>query len=204
LVCVTLQYSEYFLTYVNGHIFLIVNKIQQVDNYFQLFELPISFTMDKDVLKQKFYKISRSAHPDFFTQASEAAKEAADAKYSEIIKAYELLSDDLPRIKYTLEILGVTLEDKTPLDSEFLMEMMDINERIEQVNQSIDKIEDHIIMDEIKAFEEQLNEQYKLALSAYESDSLNTEHLVSIKDYYLKTKYLLRIKENISTFALKL
>ncbi len=39
--------------------------------YFDLYDLPISFLLDVKALKKKFYQLSKQFHPDFFTLESE-------------------------------------------------------------------------------------------------------------------------------------
>ncbi|RZL52049.1 MAG: Fe-S protein assembly co-chaperone HscB, partial [Pedobacter sp.] len=40
-------------------------------NYFELYELPISFNPDQAIVKQQFYALSKKFHPDFYINESE-------------------------------------------------------------------------------------------------------------------------------------
>src|SRR5471030_3363301 len=104
-------------------------------NYFDFYGIPESFTPDTPLLKKKFYELSKEYHPDFFANEE-------DAKQQEILelstlnnKAYQTLSDPYKRLEYILRTHELLLEGAKPqLPSDFLMEMMDINERLMEVD----------------------------------------------------------------------
>ena len=41
-------------------------------NYFELFDIPVSLQPNRQLIKQKFYELSRKYHPDFYTQENDA------------------------------------------------------------------------------------------------------------------------------------
>ena len=40
-------------------------------NYFEFYNIPVSFNVDKSALKRTFYANSKKSHPDFYTLESE-------------------------------------------------------------------------------------------------------------------------------------
>src|SRR5471030_3307088 len=103
-------------------------------NYFDFYGIPESFTPDTPLLKKKFYELSKKYHPDFYANED-------DAKQQEILelstlnnKAYQALSDPAKLLEYILRLHDLVSEGAKPqLPSDFLMEMMDINERLMEV-----------------------------------------------------------------------
>ena len=97
-------------------------------NYFELFDIKLSFDMCKPTLTKKYYVLSKKYHPDRFTLAGEEEQREALTKSTEVNKAYKILKDEPSRIRYILELLGKAPEEgKETMSQDFLMEMMDIN-----------------------------------------------------------------------------
>ena len=73
-------------------------------NYFEFYDLPISFDIDKKQLKRLFYQKSKAFHPDFFVQATAEAQQEALMSATINNEAYKILSKLESRIKYVLEL----------------------------------------------------------------------------------------------------
>ncbi|MCX6298040.1 MAG: hypothetical protein NTY72_02940 [Bacteroidetes bacterium] len=43
-------------------------------NYFELYQIPVSFQPDLLAVKKRFYQLSREYHPDFFSNESAPTK----------------------------------------------------------------------------------------------------------------------------------
>src|ERR1700712_331465 len=126
-------------------------------NYFEFYGIHESFTPDTALLKKKFYELSKKYHPDFHANED-------DAKQQEILelstlnnKAYQTLSDPYKRLEYILKSHDLLLEGAKPqLPADFLMEMMDINERMMELE---DAGELAAITSETLAIEGDMNEE---------------------------------------------
>ena len=170
-------------------------------SYFDYFEMKPSFTIDKGQLKRKFIQLSRESHPDFHTLEDGETQESILARSTEINKAYEVLRNGQKRMKYILhlyDVMGPEGENKLP--QAFLMEMMDINETIMDIQMDFDAEKMETIKEAIAKFEATLLADAQPAMDAFDEDG-DIVHLEKVKDYYLKHKYLVRIKENLDTFA---
>ena len=62
-------------------------------NYFELFELPVSFKTDKARLAQKYFELQKKYHPDFFVNGTEYEQEQALEISSQLNKALKVLKD---------------------------------------------------------------------------------------------------------------
>ena len=49
-------------------------------NYFELFGLPVSFTVDKKQLNESYVALQKKFHPDFYTQSNEAEQSEAPSR----------------------------------------------------------------------------------------------------------------------------
>ena len=166
-------------------------------NYFELYNLPISFEVDHSALKKAFLMLSKKYHPDFFTMESAADQEEALQMSTLNNKAYKSLKDFDLRMRYVLDLAGVMEEEgKAKLPQDFLMEMMDINEAIMDLQMDYDSDSQSKIITQIDQFEQELKASISDDLVKYNGQA--DFDLSQIKDYYLKKKYLRRIKDNLN------
>jgi molecular chaperone HscB len=79
------------------------------------------------------------------------------------------------------------------------MEMMDINESIMDLQMDFDSARQEEILKSIDAFESTLKESITEDLQNYSGQK--EFDLSRVKDYYLKKKYLRRIKDNLNQIS---
>jgi len=174
-----------------------------MSNYFELYDLPVSFHPDATAVKSKFYELSRRYHPDRFAQAGGAELAEALQMASLNNAAYKTLQNRDAVMAYILKLNDLLAnEEKYALPPAFLMEMMDINEAISDYEASPDNENAR------KQAEQDLNDQLAAWEAAtekltarYDAGEHDNALLLQIKDMYFRKKYLLRIKERIGTFA---
>ncbi|MFA6151052.1 MAG: iron-sulfur cluster co-chaperone HscB C-terminal domain-containing protein [Chitinophagaceae bacterium] len=174
-----------------------------MENYFELYEMPQTFYPDAAAIKQKFYALSKQFHPDRFAQADESAKEDALRKAAMNNEAYKILGDADKTMAYILHINNVLEEEeKYNLPPEFLMEMMELNESVSDYE---DDPENTLFKNqaeqELAAQLDSWNRELAPLVDAFEKEGPDKELLIRIKDFYFRKKYLLRIRERLTTFA---
>ncbi|MFK7946768.1 MAG: Fe-S protein assembly co-chaperone HscB [Saprospiraceae bacterium] len=170
--------------------------------YFELYDLPVSFLLDGKLLKRKFYKLSKQFHPDFYTLESEE-KQAEILELSTVNnEAYKTLSDFDKRMEYILKEKSVYGEEgKNKVPQDFLMEMMEVNEALMELEFDFDSSILETTKQNIKNMEEELYNEILPILKNYNEANTSTTNLEQIKDFHFKRKYLLRIQNNLSKFA---
>lgn len=171
-------------------------------NYFEFYDLPISFLLDEAALKKTFYANSKRYHPDFFTLENEERQNEILELSTRNTQAYKTLSDFDRRMKYILELKGVMAEEgKNTLPQDFLMDMMDINEAIMDLEFDFDETLYQKAINDAQSIENQLFEDIKPVIENYKDNLTPPTDLEKVKIFFLKKRYLLRILENLSKFA---
>lgn len=168
-------------------------------NYFELYDLPVSFSPDEAVVKAKFYELSKKYHPDRYT-LSDTAEQAEMLQMSSVNnEAYKTLKSKDATVKYVLQLNElIEDEEKYDLPPDFLMEMMDLNEVVSEYEMEAGNAE---LKDKAESL---LNKQFNTLetevaplTSAYNNGDKSKELLLKIKDYYYRKKYLLRIQNRL-------
>lgn len=176
--------------------------METLTNFFLLFGLPVSFRVDEKLLKKSYYQLSREYHPDFYASASEEERQLTEIMSERVNQGFSVLSNALSRIEYVLVLRGLVSEnEKFQLPQDFLMEMMELNERIESFGDQQSGPEWEVLLDEIHQFENLMNEKIESCATQYDFADDKMSILNEMKTIYFKYKYLLRIRENLSTFA---
>lgn len=108
--------------------------------FFSLFELPVSFQIDLDLLHSRYQELQKAVHPDHHATGSEGEKLLAVQKASEINDAYETLKQPLARAEYMVAEHGfdVRHEQATIRDGMFLMQQMELREELEEIESADD------------------------------------------------------------------
>lgn len=163
-------------------------------NYFDLFDIPISFQPDEQYVKKKFYELSRKYHPDFYTQEDNDEQTEALEKSSIINKAYKTFQSKDETIKYVLQLKGLLEEEeKYELPPDFLMAVMELNEQLADAKTEANEASLSSIKTSIADFKEQIYVPVKNITETYVEGTTTSAQLQQVKEYYFKKKYLNRI-----------
>lgn len=165
-------------------------------NFFALFDLPVSFDIDLNALSARYRDAQREAHPDKFANASEAERRRSVQMAAHINEAWQVLKDPLSRGRYLLELKGVALDDAdTAFDGAFLMEQMALRERLADVKNSANPVQQlRVIADDIAAHDTLLITQMARLLN-----SAGAESLQQARDVSRKLQFFRRLNEEVET-----
>lgn len=163
-------------------------------NYFELYEIPVSFITDTSIIKKKFYELSRKYHPDFFSNASEEEQNDVLEKSALVNKAFKIFCNQDETIKYILQLKGLLEEEeKYQLPPDFLMDVMELNEQLMDAKTEKDASKISNLKSQISNLQKNIYEPVKKIMEHYQEDSVTEKELLQVKKYYYKKKYLSRI-----------
>lgn len=153
--------------------------------------MPVSLQVDKTALSKKYFELQKQFHPDFFTQADEDDQKEALEKSSQVNKALKVLQQQEETIKYVLQLKGLLENnEKYALPPGFLMEMMELNEKLVEEDPAT-------FRQEVAGLESSLKDDVNDIIDNYDDATITTEMLLKIKEYYFKKKYLHRILDRM-------
>lgn len=102
-------------------------------NHFVRLGLPIQYSIQPAELERRFLVLARGLHPDQFSLRPAEERSLAGDLSAQLNDSFKVIRDPLLRAEYLLELEGGPTRDqekKTPPD--FLMEMLELNEQIEE------------------------------------------------------------------------
>ncbi len=171
-------------------------------NYFELFGLPVTYTLDKGELATHYRELQRVVHPDRFASASEQERRLSMQGSTLINEAFQTLKDPMLRARYLLSLHGVDMSDskESTQDMEFLMEQMELREELADAGSQSDpfaavaKILQGIDQ-RLKVLIEKLTEQFAAA---------TPEQLEAAKEIVLKMQFLHKLNQDAEALEAEL
>ena len=133
----------------------------EIPDYFILFNLQKKYSLDAKELEQSFEDWMLQLHPDLFATALNSQK-TLSLKYSAILKqAKDILSNPFQRAIYLCGLIYKTPAEKDfTQPQDFLLEMLEIRERLEQPDALIQE----------KKLIEQLKKEQQILTEELQSD----------------------------------
>ena len=112
-------------------------------NFFELFQLPVSYDVDLNKIQQHYMALQKEVHPDKFTGASDQEKRLSMQQTSWVNEAQATLKDPVARATYLLKLKGtdINLENETTMDAGFLMQQLEVRERLENIKSEKDPLD---------------------------------------------------------------
>lgn len=160
-------------------------------NYFEIFGLPVSYTVDRQALAQRYRELQQEFHPDRFAAKSEREQRLAMQYAAQINEANNTLKDPVARAAYLLQLAGVQINpEQTTADGEFLMQQMILRERLEEVRDAADP----------EAELEDLGSETAQLFNAQEqafAQALESKALEDGKNALLKLQFLAKLQRQI-------
>jgi len=154
-------------------------------NYFEIFNLPVSFEMDINQLSAVYRDLQKEVHPDKFVNAGEQQSRMAVQMTSLVNQAFDTLKSPVSRAHYLLKIAGLDIDhdQDTTMDPMFLMEQMELREEIESARSKSDPLA------EIDRLLKQVNNTLKGIMQSfaesYQAEDYNKAHELSRKMQFL-------------------
>lgn len=165
-------------------------------NYFELFEIPVSYDVDLDQMQHRYRDLQKIVHPDKYANASSQERRISMQQTSFINQALHTLKHPLERAMYLLQLKGVdsTMGNSTTMDAAFLMGQMEMREKLESVREHNDPLAELDTMSaEIKAGLDNMADQFKRTYAAGELDDAT--------EAVRKLQFLYKAKKEIEELA---
>ncbi|PHI41186.1 Fe-S protein assembly co-chaperone HscB [Actinobacillus succinogenes] len=112
-----------------------------MSNPFELFDLPVDFRLDSNLLTSRYLTLQKSLHPDNFAHSSPQEQRLAMQKSAEVNDALQILKDPVSRADCIIRLHMPTVQDieqKSNRDMAFLMRQLEWRERLEEIEQAQD------------------------------------------------------------------
>lgn len=160
-------------------------------DFFALFELPKTFSIDITALETRYRQLAQLYHPDKFASASSFEQRQAMALSSTINEAYRILKSDIDRASYILQTHGIDADapEHTHFAPDFLMQQMQWRETLAEA-----------AMDNDEATLEQLSQEIKIAeqdLLHHLAQALETEHHQEAAQWVRQGRFLNKMRAEI-------
>jgi len=166
-------------------------------NYFEIFGLPVQLKVDKTELPKKFFELSRKFHPDFYANSTPSEQQRALEITASLNKAFKTFQNPDETIKYVLQLKGLLEEEeKFQLPPEFLMEVLEINEKLMDAGE--DPALKLNLQSAIDNLQSEIYAPVKEIIELYKDNITTEEELLQVKEYYYKKKYLHRIQQQLN------
>ena len=105
--------------------------------YFEIFDIEINISINLNDLDSKYLKLQSKFHPDKFVNTSAIERSMAVRISTHINDGYKTLKDLVSRVDYILKINNFIIdENKTFKNSNFLVEQMELMEKIQDCEKS--------------------------------------------------------------------
>ncbi len=161
-------------------------------NYFALFALAPSFTIDVSVLDRAYRDVQREVHPDRFANAPDVEKRLAAQWATQANEAYRTLKSPLNRGRYLLKINGIDTEEErnTAMPLEFLMQQMEWREAVVEAKARQDETT-------LDALAKQKHTEEKTLFVLLATQLAETKTMVEARETVRKLRFLEKLGEEI-------
>jgi molecular chaperone HscB len=165
-------------------------------NFFELFGLPVSYDVDLNKIQQQYMALQKQVHPDKFARGSDQEKRISMQQTSWINEAQTTLKDPVLRAGYLLKLKGIdfSLENETTMDAAFLMQQLEMRERLENIKNESDPLEalDSIAI-EVKASTKTMMDGF--------TQSFAGDQLEDAREWIRKLQFMQKAKTEINTLS---
>ena len=149
-----------------------------------------NFFIDYDELENKYFQLQNIFHPDKFINSANREKEISAFESSSINNAYNMLVNNVDRIKILLNLNGYNIDSnnkKSFTDHLLLEEIMDLQNRCMSIENDNEKLKiKSEIKNKINKIESQINENFK------------KKKFSEIENLSVKLSYLEKINKNLN------
>lgn len=163
-------------------------------NYFELFGLPVQFSLDSQALADTYRGLQMQFHPDKFAAQPERERLQAVQRAAYINDGFTTLKNPLSRGEYLLSLQGVELnaEQLTLKDPVFLMQQMEWREQLDDIRSAQD------VLAAIMAFAQELDQATATYYAELEHQ-LDSQQWQEAADTVRKLKFMTKLHTELES-----
>ena len=165
-------------------------------NFFELFDIPVSYDVDLDKVQQQYMSLQKQVHPDKFSSGTDQEKRISMQQTSWINEALATLKDPVARATYLLKLKGtdINLENETTMDAGFLMQQLEVRERLESIRSEDDPL------DSLEQMSKQLKSSMKDMMHSF-SQSFETDKIDDAREWIRKLQFMQKALKEVDTLS---
>jgi molecular chaperone HscB len=165
-------------------------------NFFELFGLPVSYDVDMDQVQQQYMTLQKVVHPDKFANASDQEKRLSMQQTSWINEAQSTLKDPVSRAIYMLRLKDIdfSLDNETTMDAAFLMQQLEMRERLESVRKESDPL------DRLDELTEEVKQSTAEMISGF-VESYENQQFEASMEWIRKLQFMQKARNEINVLA---
>ncbi|MBT8126495.1 MAG: Fe-S protein assembly co-chaperone HscB [Gammaproteobacteria bacterium] len=161
-------------------------------SYFDLFKIPTSYDVDLNILQHRYRELQKRVHPDKYASGSSQERRVSMQQTSLINQALHTLKHPVERAVYLLQLKqpNFTMGNQTTMDAAFLMEQMEMREKLHVVRDLEDPIAElETMLTDVQSKLEHYAAEFSLA---YDVDAFD-----NAKEAVRKLQFLYKAKTEI-------
>lgn len=168
-------------------------------NFFELFDVPVAYEVDIDMVQQRYRNLQKAVHPDKFVNASDQEKRISMQQTSWLNEAFNTLRHPVELAIYLLKLKGVdlNLENETTMDAVFLMEQLEMREALSEVRSKDDPLA------ELDNFAAEIKSKMKTMMDNF-SAACNNDQLEDAKELIRKMQFMQKSKKEVDELSAKI
>lgn len=172
-----------------------MSSVDPTRSFFELFEIPVSYSIDLTSLAERYRTLQHVVHPDKFANATDQQRLLSVQQSAFINEAYQTLKNPLARAKYLLSLKGIDMSatKDTIMAPEFLMEQMELRERLASIKHSDQPVDELInLQEEIRLSTNTLIDDIAALFQKEESSVLN-----QIRDTIQRLQFMTKLDAEV-------
>lgn len=162
-------------------------------NYFEVFGLDVGYDIDAEKLASSYQHLQSQYHPDKYAGGSDQNRRLALQVTAYINQAHDALRNEQGRARYLLEMqdLNFDFEKDTTKDMQFLMDQMELREKIDEADQADDPL------DTLDSLAAEARQQKNNLVQEFQHHFAQAEW-DEAKDIVLKMQFFTRLQQQIN------
>jgi len=172
----------------------VASKDILANNFFELFDLPVSYDVDLNQVQQHYMELQKQVHPDKFVNGSDQEKRLSMQQTSWINEAQATLKEPVLRASYLLKLKGidVSLENETTSDTAFLMQQLEMRDRLEHIKNETDPV---AVLDSMA---KEINSSSQLMMENF-SEAYENDQFDEARELIRKLQFMQKANKEVNT-----